>query len=113
MRFKLRNVVVDLSEFDSRYLLDMSQRRPIRSASRWQRLALSVIAAVAVALMVAIVVAIVDLYVAGHGHRSLLSPILVFEPWGISLGVGDVLLLTLSAFAAIATWYALGRTKPD
>jgi len=64
-------------------------------------------ACAAAAVSAAIIMAVVDLYVVGHGHRSLLAPIPVFEPWGISLGLGDMLMLVMAAAAGIVVWLVL------
>jgi hypothetical protein len=71
------------------------------------RLTLSALVCGAVALLMAIILAVVDLYMVGHGYRSLLAPVLVFGPWGVALSPGDIVMLVVASAAAVLAWYLL------
>ena len=61
-------------------------------------------AGLAFGLLVAIALTVVDLYLAGHGRRSLSAPLLDVPPLGIHLSLADVLFLGAAVFGAAITW---------
>jgi hypothetical protein len=72
--------------------------------SWWARLSISLGAGVAFGILVAIVLTVVDLYLAGHGHRQLSAPLLDMPSLGIHLSLADVVFLSAAALAAAITW---------
>ena len=68
------------------------------------RLVATAAAAVVAAVATAIAVAVLDLYLTGHGYSSVMKEIITWEPGGVHLSLGDVVMLLAFAAAAGLTW---------
>jgi hypothetical protein len=75
------------------------------------RLVLALAAVVATALTVAIVAALVELYVTGHGHGSIMREVVRWPAAGVHLSVPDIVMLLAGGAAGILTW-RLTRGSP-
>jgi hypothetical protein len=69
------------------------------------RAVMTAVFALGAGIVVAIAVAIADLYVTGHGGRSINAPIFGEQ----SMGAGDVVFLLAILISAAATWWVSGR----
>jgi hypothetical protein len=70
----------------------------------WVRLLVSLGAGLAGAVVVAIALTVVDLYLTGHGLRSLSRPWLDVEQLGVHLSRADVVFLLAAVIGAALTW---------
>lgn len=70
----------------------------------WPRLLVSLGAGVAGAVLVALALTVVDLYLTGHGLRSLSRPWLDVEELGVHLSRADVVFLLATVLAAALAW---------
>jgi hypothetical protein len=71
----------------------------------WIRLLLSLLAGFGAAIVAAILLAVVDLYLSGHGLRTLGGPWLDWSAAGVHLSRADVLLLVAAGLAAAVAWH--------
>ena len=63
------------------------------------------------AVLAAIVLAILDVYVTGHGHRSVLRPWIEWPAAGVHLSPGDIVMYLAACLAGLGTWFAVsGRS---
>ena len=62
------------------------------------------------AIVAAVGIAVVDLYLVGHGHGSLLRESMSWPAAGVHLSAGDLILLGAVLSAAAGGW-ALSRRK--
>ena len=69
------------------------------------RLTLAAATALGTALVAAIVLAVVDLYLTGHGHASLMKEYWVAPEWGVNMSIADFILLTGSLLAGSYVWW--------
>ena len=63
------------------------------------------------AIVAAVAIAVVDLYLVGHGHGSLLRESISWPAAGVYLSVGDLILLGVVLSAAAAGWALAGRKR--
>ena len=77
--------------------------------SRTSRLLLAVVAGVGTALVAAVALAVADIYLSGHGMRTMSGPFIDVAGLGVHLSAADVLLLGATFIAAGATWRLSGR----
>jgi hypothetical protein len=75
-----------------------------RKSAWWARLLVSLGAGLALGLLVALVLTVADLYLSGHGYRSLAAPFLDAPMVGVHLSIADVLLLFALVLGAVITW---------
>ena len=73
------------------------------------RLGLSAAIALGTTIAGAIIIAIVDLYLTGHGYRSITREIASGSAWGMHVSLGDILLLTAAAAAGGLTFWLLRK----
>lgn len=73
------------------------------------RVLLSTAAAVAVAVIAVIITAIADLYVTGHGYRSLNRPVIDSSSSGVVIGLSDIGLIVATGLAWVVTWRVTRR----
>lgn len=66
-------------------------------------------AGVAAAFVAAVVIAIVELYLAGHGYGSIVKEFVRVPTLGVSLSVGDLVLLLAVVAVSWFTWRRLRR----
>jgi hypothetical protein len=80
-----------------------------RSAS--VRLGLALGASFAAAVLAAVVLAVLDLYLTGHGHLSVMRPWVDWEEAGVHLSRGDIVMYVAACLAGLGTWFAVsGRS---
>ena len=63
------------------------------------------------AIVAAVGIAVVDLYLVGHGHGSLLRDSISWPAAGVYLSVGDLLLIGAVLLAATGGWALFGRKR--
>lgn len=68
------------------------------------RLVVSLAVALGAALIAALAVALADLYLTGHGYRSITTETIALEGWGVHLSFGDVILLLAAFVSGILSW---------
>ena len=72
------------------------------------RFAAGLLAAISAAVVTAVSLAVLDLYLTGHGRPSLLQPVVEWPPLGVSLSVGDMIMLSAAAIGGAVGWHAAG-----
>lgn len=75
----------------------------------WARLLVSLGTGAAFAVLVAIVLVVVDLYLTGHGHRSIRTPLLAWAALGVHLSLADVVFLGTAVLGTVLTWRSTTR----
>ena len=75
------------------------------------RLTLAAATMLGAALAAAIVLAVVDLYLTGHGHASLMKEYWVAPEWGVSMSLADFILLGASFLAGGYVWWLTRARK--
>jgi hypothetical protein len=70
------------------------------------RFGLALGASVAAAVLAAVVLAILDVYVTGHGHASVLRPWIDWPEAGVHLSRGDIVMYFAACLAGLGTWFA-------
>lgn len=73
------------------------------------RFVLSAVSAIGIGTAAAIVIAVADLYLTGHGYGSITREWITWEPAGVHLSPGDVILLVAATLAGGLTWHLSGR----
>lgn len=73
------------------------------------RLVVSVGVSIVAAVTVALVVTIADLYLVGHGYRSVQREVLTWPRAGVHLSPAGIVLLLSSFGAGVATWFLMRR----
>lgn len=68
------------------------------------RLGTSIAAVITTAVVIAIAAAIIDMYLTGHGHPSIMRVVVSWPAAGVSLSIPDIVLLVASIAAGILTW---------
>jgi hypothetical protein len=63
------------------------------------------------AIVATVAIAVVDLYLVGHGHGSLLRDSISWPAAGVYLSVGDLLLMGAVLLAAMGGWALFGRKR--
>ena len=61
------------------------------------------------AIVAAVAIGVVDLYLVGHGHGSLLRESMSWPAAGVHLSAGDLILLGVVLSAAAGGWALSGR----
>ena len=61
------------------------------------------------AVLAAVALAILDLYLTGQGHLSVLRPWIDWPEAGVHLSRGDVILYFAACFAGLGAWFAANR----
>jgi hypothetical protein len=83
---------------------------PVPPRFTWlTRLLVSLGAGLAFGVLVALVLTVADLYLTGHGYRSLGAPFLDAPAVGVHLSLADVLFLGAVVLAAAMTWRSMTR----
>jgi hypothetical protein len=81
--------------------------------SLWLRLIISITSALASATAIVVGIAVYDIWRTGHGQTSITAnSVIEYEPLGIVLTLGDLILIGLSLLTGIAVWFItaiLGR----
>jgi hypothetical protein len=70
------------------------------------RFGLALGASAGAAVVSAIVLAILDVYVTGQGHLSVLRPWIDWPEAGVHLSLGDVVMYLAACLAGLGTWFA-------
>jgi hypothetical protein len=73
------------------------------------RLGLSAAIALGTTIAGAVIIAIVDLYLTGHGYRSITREIAGDSVLGVHVSLGDIVLLVAAAAAGGLAWLLLPR----
>ena len=80
-----------------------------RSAS--VRLGLALGASFLAAILAAVGIAVLDLYLTGHGHLSVMRPWIDWPEAGVHLSRGDIVMYVAACLAGLGTWFAVsGRS---
>ena len=70
------------------------------------RLGLALGASLGAAVLAAVVLAILDVYLTGHGHSSVLGPWIDWPEAGVHLSRGDIVMYLAACLAGLGTWFA-------
>jgi hypothetical protein len=70
------------------------------------RLGLALGASFLAAILAAVVLALLDLYLTGHGHLSVMRPWIDWEQAGVHLSRGDLVMYVVACLAGLGTWFA-------
>jgi len=75
------------------------------------RLGLALGASFGAAVLAAVGIAVLDLYMTGHGHLSVLRPWIDWPEAGVHLSRGDIVMYVAACLAGLGTWFAVsGRS---
>jgi hypothetical protein len=69
-------------------------------------LGLALAASLGAAVFAAVVLAILDVYLTGHGHGSMLGPWIDWPEAGVHLSRGDIVMYLAACLAGLGTWFA-------
>ena len=91
--------------------IDLHHPRAEVPATRpwWLRLLVSLGAGAVFGVLVALALAVVDLYLSGHGHRPISSPLVDWAAWGVHLSLADAIFLGAVAAGAVITWRRMAQ----
>jgi hypothetical protein len=70
------------------------------------RFGLALGASVGTAILAAVALAVLDLYLTGHGHLSVLRPWIDWPEAGVHLSRGDIVMYLAACLAGLGTWFA-------
>jgi hypothetical protein len=88
----------------------MEPRMPVPPRFTWlTRLLISLGGGLAFGVLVALVLTVADLYLTGHGYRSLGAPLLDAPAMGVHLSLADLLFLSAAVLGAAVTWRSMTR----
>lgn len=73
------------------------------------RFVASTAAGIGAAFVAALVVALIDLYLTGHGYGSITREVITWDPAGVRMSIGDVVMLLAVIGTAGSTWYLTGH----
>ena len=70
------------------------------------RLGLALGAGFGAAVLAAVALAVLDLYLTGHGHLSVMRPWIDWPEAGVHLSRGDIVMYVAACLAGLGTWFA-------
>lgn len=68
------------------------------------RLGVSGAAGVGAGIAAAVAVAVINMYLVGHGRRSITDEVITLERLGVHLSIGDVAMVVIAIAVAALTW---------
>ena len=70
------------------------------------RLGMALGASFCAAVLAAVAIAVLDLYLTGHGHLSVMRPWIDWPEAGVHLSRGDIVMYVAACLAGLGTWFA-------